>query len=80
MLNDLAAGQKVTGAKQAGRAVRSGLAKQVFLAGDADPKITAPLLELCEKQNIPVTTSYTMRQLGQAAGIQVGAAVVALLK
>ena len=80
MLKQLRAKEKVTGVKQSGRAVRSGLARQVFLACDADPALTAPLLELCRQQGVPVTVRYSMEQLGQAAGIQVGAAVVALLE
>ena len=49
------------------------------MASDADPELTGPLYAMCRRGNIPVTTQYTMRELGQAAGIQVGAAVAALL-
>lgn len=80
MLNELAAMEKVIGVKQSRRAVRDGLARQVFLAADADPALTEPLLQQCREQEIPVELRFTMRELGQAAGIQVGAAVVALLK
>ena len=80
MLNHLRASEKVTGVKQSSRAVRSGLAREVFLAYDADPALTGPLEELCRQRGIPVSTQYTMAELGQAAGIQVGAAVVAALE
>ncbi len=80
MLKEFRTSEKVIGAKQSSRAVRSGLARQVFLASDADPRLTAPLLELCRQSNVPVTVDRSMRQLGQAAGIQVGAAVVTLLR
>lgn len=80
MLMDLTSREKVIGVKQCSRAVRSGLARQVFLASDADPALTAPILELCRLKNIPVDRGVSMRQLGHAAGIQVGAAVVALLE
>lgn len=79
MLKELAGKEKVTGIKQSSRAVRSGLAREVFLASDADPVLTRPLLEQCREKEIPVRAEFTMRQLGQAAGIQVGAAVVAVL-
>ena len=80
MLKDLGSREKVIGAKQSSRAIRSGRAGEVFLASDADPVLTAPLLELCRQTHIPVTTACSMRQLGQAAGIQVGTAVVTLLR
>ena len=79
MLKELAGKEKVTGVKQSSRAVRSGQAREVFLANDADPALTGPLLEQCRERKIPVRLEFTMRQLGQAAGIQVGAAVVAVL-
>ena len=80
MLKELRSKGKVTGIKQSGRAIRSGQARHVFLARDADPALTAPLLALCREKGIPVSTDYDMSQLGQAAGIQVGASVVAALE
>ena len=66
--------------KQSRRAVRDGLVQMVFLAVDADPAMTEPLALQCAECSIPVEDRFTMRELGHAAGIQVGAAVVALLK
>ena len=80
MLEELRAKEKVIGVKQSRRAVRDGSAQLVFLAADADPALTRPLEEQCRLRQIPVVTQFTMRELGQAAGIQVGAAVAALLK
>lgn len=80
MLDKLRAKEKVIGVKQCRRAVRDGSAKLVFLAADADPALTAPMEEECLRKSIPVAAQFTMRELGQAAGIQVGAAMVALLK
>lgn len=80
MLKELRAGSKVTGAKQARRAIRDGLARQVFLASDADPALIEPLRQLCREKDIPVCEDYPMARLGAAAGIQVGAAVVTLVE
>ncbi len=71
---------RVSGAKQSRRAIRDGAARAVYLARDADPALTGPLRELCREKDVPVVDRYAMRELGQAAGIQVGAAVVTLLK
>ena len=76
MLEELKAREKVVGVKQSRRAVRDGLALWVFLAADADPALTGPIREQCRESHVPVTEDYTMEQLGQAAGIKVGAAVV----
>ena len=77
MLRDWNGQPKVVGVKQSRRAIREGRAAQVFLAVNAD---TAPLADLCKEEGIPVEQRFTMEELGKAAGIQVGAAVVAVLR
>lgn len=79
MLKELRSREKVIGVKQSRRAIREGRARQAFLACDADPVLTEPLLVQCREKTVPVDRGCTMRELGQAAGIQVGAAVVVLL-
>ena len=79
MLDELRSGNRVVGAKQSRRVILNGAARRVFLASDAAPAVTAPLLRLCREAAVPVCTDGTMRELGQAAGIRVGAAVVTLL-
>ena len=80
MLKQLQSGKSVSGAKQSRRAIRDGLAQAVYLARDADPALTDPIRKLCLEKGVPIVDSCTMRELGQAAGIQVGAAVAAVLK
>ena len=80
MLTELKSGAKVVGAKQTRRAVDSGTALRVFLAEDADPRITEPLESHCKEQGVCVEMVSTMRALGQACNIAVGAAVAALLQ
>ena len=80
MLEVLRDAEKVIGVKQSRRAIRDALAQQVFLACDADPALTDPMAQQCESAQIPVSREFTMKELGQAAGIHVGAAVVTLLK
>ena len=79
MLKELRAKEKVIGVKQSRRAIRDGRAQQVFLAVDADPVLTEALEEQCLQLQIPAVMQYTMQELGQAAGIQVGAAVVTVV-
>ena len=69
--------KRVVGVKQTRCAIQEGRAARVYLAADADPMITAPLAALCEAAGIPVEGDKTLRELGHATGIAVGAAAVA---
>ena len=79
MLEGLAAKDKVTGLKQTRRALNAGRARLVYLACDADPRLTDPVREMCRASGVPVQEGYTLQQLGRAAGIPVGTAALALL-
>ena len=46
MLEELKQKSKVVGVKQTRRAVSDGSARRIFLARDADPKVTEPLADL----------------------------------
>ncbi|MGI6603659.1 MAG: 50S ribosomal protein L7Ae-like protein [Firmicutes bacterium] len=70
--------QKTIGTKQTLKAVEKGLARKVYVASDADAHIVAPLLELCASQGIQYEYVESMRELGRACGIQVGAAAAAI--
>ena len=79
MPGELASRDRVVGVKQARRAVMQGAARAVYLASDADPRLTDPLRALCAEKAIPCDSSMTLRQLGTACGIAVPAAAVAVL-
>lgn len=79
MLSELIASQKVVGAKQTRRALAGGQARTVYLAEDADPRVTEAIRDLCRESGVPVCDVPTMKELGQACGISVGAAVAALI-
>lgn len=72
------AGKLCIGTKQTSRLVESGKASEVFVARDADPKITERVVDLCRQKGIPVTYVDSMKQLGKACGIEVGAAMAAV--
>jgi large subunit ribosomal protein L7A len=73
------AGKISVGTKQATKAVETGIAAEVFVAKDADPRITTKMVNLCKKMNVPVTYVDSMKQLGKACGIEVGAAIAAVV-
>ncbi|HIT31373.1 MAG TPA: ribosomal L7Ae/L30e/S12e/Gadd45 family protein [Candidatus Enterenecus stercoripullorum] len=79
MLTQLEYADKVAGVKQTRRALQDGRAKLLFLARDADPGLTEPLVLLAQERGVPVQWIDAMRDLGRACGIAVGAAVAAVI-
>jgi large subunit ribosomal protein L7A len=67
------------GTKQTTRMVELGQALEVFVARDADPRITLKIINLCKKMRIKITYVDSMKQLGRACGIEVGAAMAAVV-
>ena len=80
MMQELAGPNKVVGAKQAKRALRDGRAVRLFMAMDADPRLLQPLVQEAVNRQVPVSQVSTMKELGAACGIAVGAAVAVLTK
>jgi len=80
MLSELQNAHKVVGVKQSKKAIRDGCALRVILAKDAEARIIRPIRTLCEELDVPVEEAETMAELGKAAQIDIGAAVVTLLK
>ena len=79
MSAELAAKEKVVGLKQTKKAVAAGKTALVYLAKDADPKLTEPLHAMCRLADIQVVNDRTMSELGKVCGIAVGTAACAVL-
>ena len=67
MLTALKQGPRVVGVKQTKRAINDGKAACVYLAGDADPRVTAPVEALCAEKGIPVERVAQMKELDRIA-------------
>ena len=80
MLELLKSSNKAIGIKQSLKAVEADNAKMVFIAKDADEKITGSLIELCRSKSIEIFYEDTMKLLGKTCGIEVVASAVCLLK
>ena len=74
------AGAKVVGVKQTARALQKKNASTVYIAADAEERITAPIKAECEKQNVDCLVVESMQVLGKACGIHAGASAAAILK
>ena len=80
MIPELSGSNKVVGAKQAKRALVAGRAVRLYVAMDADPRLLQPLVQEAVNRQVPVSQVPTMKELGAACGIAVGAAVAVLTK
>ncbi|MFC5700961.1 ribosomal L7Ae/L30e/S12e/Gadd45 family protein [Cohnella faecalis] len=76
----LQAGNVKIGTKQTIKTVEQGDAAEVFVAQDADPRTVARVIQLCEQLGVKLTYVDTMRNLGKACGIEVGAAMAAIIR
>ncbi|TWH58591.1 large subunit ribosomal protein L7A [Desulfitobacterium sp. LBE] len=70
---------RTVGVKQTLRALEKESLICVYVAKDAESHVLRPILEQCRNKGIQVQEVQTMLELGKACGIEVGAAVAALL-
>lgn len=75
-----AARKKIVGSKQTQKALEKGLALKVYIARDAEPQITQPIVNLCKEKGVEVVYVETMTELGKICGIDVGSASAAILE
>lgn len=71
---------RVVGTGEVLKVLRAGNASRVFVAKDAMQNVIEPVLRLCEKKKVEVLQAESMKALGAACGIHVGAASAALLR
>ncbi len=79
MFTELNTQDKVVGAKQVKRALSKSEVQTVFIARDAEKKVTEEIEDLCKSKEVVVHYIDTMEELGEACGIDINAAVAALL-
>jgi large subunit ribosomal protein L7A len=80
MLDDIKSHNKYIGLKQSLRAIEHDEVFTAYVANDSAPHIYNNVVSKCAKKGIPVEYVETMKELGDACNIDVGAAVVVLLK
>ncbi len=79
MLDELKNQPKVVGIKQLRKSLKDGQVVCAFVALDADPRLTDPVVEECARLDVKLVEVATMEALGKACGIAVGAAAAGLL-
>ncbi|MDP4180040.1 MAG: ribosomal L7Ae/L30e/S12e/Gadd45 family protein [Bacillota bacterium] len=80
MLESIKSSKKTIGVRQSLKAVENGLAGTVYIAKDADEKVVRNIKDMCLSNQVQVVYIDSMKQLGKACGIEVGAAVACILK
>lgn len=80
MISKLIDHDKIVGAKQVKKALQNEELEIVFIAEDADKNVTDEIARTCKTKDVQVVYVENMRQLGDACGIDVNAAVAALIK
>ncbi|NLU10821.1 MAG: 50S ribosomal protein L7Ae-like protein [Tepidanaerobacter acetatoxydans] len=73
------ASKKTIGTKQTLKAIEKDQVCMVFIAEDAEEHVVSELKRICKEKGIEVIAVNTMKELGDACGIQVGAASAAIL-
>ncbi len=72
--------RRTVGLKQTAKALRKNIVKTVYIAEDAEEHLLAEIMELCRENDLPVVYVESMKLLGEACGINVGASVAAVLE
>ncbi|MCL6444056.1 MAG: ribosomal L7Ae/L30e/S12e/Gadd45 family protein [Alicyclobacillus sp.] len=72
--------KRTIGTNQTTKALQQSLAKHVYVAQDADSRITQQIVSLARDKGVTFEWVETMKQLGKACGIEVGAATAAVLE
>lgn len=80
MLENLEVQNKTVGIKQSTKALNQDKVKTLFVAKDADNYLIENMKQIANDKNVEVVSVDSMRELGKACGIDVGAAVAAILK
>ena len=80
MLERLITEDKTVGLRTTVRLIENDQALFAFIAEDADVFITRRVQELCQSHGVEYTRVSSMKQLGEACGVQVPTACAAIKK
>jgi large subunit ribosomal protein L7A len=70
----------IVGTKQSVKALMNNEVKEIIVAEDAEERITAKVIQTAEERQVPLAKVSSMKMLGKACGIEVGAAAVAIIQ
>ncbi|MGB7605740.1 MAG: ribosomal L7Ae/L30e/S12e/Gadd45 family protein [Lutisporaceae bacterium] len=79
MLNLKNSSNIIIGLKQTLKAIENGLAMKIYLASDSDDFIKKSVVEACTKKGLEIVYVNTMKELGEACGIDINASTAAVI-
>jgi large subunit ribosomal protein L7A len=79
-MSNLIEGKKIVGAKQTLKMVKNDMAEAVYVAMDAESRVTKSVIEACKQYGVELIYIDTMQKLGSMVSIDVGAAIACVLK
>ena len=80
MLEKLKNGSKVVGTRRLLRAIQAGEISEAYIARDADLYIVRQVKQACNENGVRMIEVETMKELGQACGVEVKTASAGLKK
>jgi large subunit ribosomal protein L7A len=80
MISKLITHNKIVGVKQVRKALKNEEIQAVYIAEDAEKQITDEIAQICNNKDVQVVYVDNMKKLGNVCGIDVNAAVAALIK
>lgn len=80
MLEKLKNGAKVVGTRRLVRAIQAGEISEAYIANDADLFIVRQVKQACTENGVRVIEVNSMKELGQACGVEVKTASAGLKK
>ena len=80
MLEKLKNGSKVVGTRRLVRAIQAGEISEAYIAADADLFIVRQVKQACTENGVRMIEVATMKELGQACGVEVKTASAGLKK
>ena len=76
----LQAQKTIIGTKRTVKALKDGNVRELIVASDAEPKVTALVVNQAREMEVPIIYVDSMKKLGKACGIEVGASAVAIIR
>ena len=70
----------IIGTKRTVKALKDGNVRELIVANDAESKVTALVVNQALEMEVPIIYVDSMKKLGKACGIEVGASAVAIIR
>lgn len=74
------ANEIIVGTKQSVKALLNNDVKEIVIAEDADDRVVQKVVQTAKQKQVPLIKVESMKKLGKACGIEVGAAAVAIIR